>query len=265
MRCYGLVGRHIDHSWSPAFFAEKFRRESITDASYDLFPLENIDSLRDLLRSRPDLCGFNVTVPYKEAIVDYLDGLDETAARIGAVNCVRVIPQESLSKEQVSLLDNTFPRQQGLYLFGYNTDASAFAESLSQDWNLPERALVFGTGGAAKAVADVLQEYKIEFCFVSRCPYGDKVISYRDLNADSVQKYRLWINATPVGMWPDVSDCLPLPYDVLNSDFYLYDLIYNPQETEFLKKGRLRGSHTKNGLAMLHRQAELSWNIFNLD
>ena len=260
MRRFGLIGFPLAHSFSPAYFKEKFQREGLTDCRYEAFPLSSIELLPELLEQHPDLCGFNVTIPYKEQIIPYLDEIDEAAAEIGAVNCV-IIQRNSDSSGKQYLLK------------GYNTDAPAFEHCLKEGWQLPDKALVFGTGGAAKAVAFALRQLHIDFYFVSRSKQNERTITYTDLihsiqnnnhldNTFFLKDYKLWINTTPVGMFPHIEESLPIDFSVIGSEHYLFDLIYNPEETVFLRQGRLHGAHTQNGLAMLHEQAELSWELF---
>ena len=270
MKNYGLIGYPLAHSFSPAYFKEKFQREGLADYRYEAFPLSSIELLPGFLAQHPDLCGFNVTIPYKEQIISYLDEIDEAAREIGAVNCV-VIQRKFDSSEKQYLLK------------GYNTDAPAFAHCLKEGWKLSNKkvsgteravkALVFGTGGAAKAVAYALRQLHIDFCFVSRSKQDERTITYSDLihniqnnnhidNKNMLKDCKLWINTTPVGMYPHVEESLPLDFSVIGSEHYLFDLIYNPEETVFLRQGRLHGAHTQNGIAMLHEQAELSWNLF---
>ena len=271
MKHYGLIGFPLAHSFSPAYFKDKFQREGLADYRYEAFPLSSIELLPELLAQHPDLCGFNVTIPYKEQIIPYLDEINEAAREIGAVNCV-VIQRKSDSSAKQYLLK------------GYNTDAPAFAHCLQEGWGLPNKkiiagadnavkALVFGTGGAAKAVAYALRQLHIDFCFVSRSKQDERTITYSDLihniqnnnhldNKNMLKDCKLWINATPVGMYPHTEESLPIDFSVIGSEHYLFDLIYNPEETVFLRQGRLHGALTQNGIAMLHEQAELSWNLF---
>ena len=271
MQRFGLIGFPLAHSFSPAYFKEKFQREGLTDCRYEAFPLSAIELLPEFLAQHPDLCGFNVTIPYKEQIIPYLDELDGAAAEIGAVNCV-IIQRNSDSSAQK------------YHLKGYNTDAPAFAHCLQEGWGLPNtkmhfgtdravKALVFGTGGAAKAVAYALRQLQIDFYYVSRSKQDKRTITYTDLihniqnnnhldNKNMLKDYKLWINTTPVGMYPHTEESLPIDFSVISSEHYLFDLIYNPEETVFLRQGRLHGAHIQNGLAMLYKQAELSWGLF---
>ena len=279
MNHFGLIGYPLTHSFSPAYFKDKFQREGLADYHYEAFPLSSIELLPEFLERHPDLCGFNVTIPYKEAIIPYLDELDEAAAKIGAVNCVKIQRdtdkndncQLSTVNYQLSTI-NCQLTEKDYRLKGYNTDAPAFAHCLQKGWELPNKkvsgterivkALVFGTGGAAKAVAYALRQLHMDFYFVSRHKRDKQTITYLDLEHALLKDCKLWINTTPVGMYPHIEESLPLDFSVIGSEHYLFDLIYNPEETVFLKQGRLHGAHTQNGLAMLHEQAELSWNLF---
>ena len=260
MQRFGLIGFPLAHSFSPAYFKEKFQREGLTDCRYEAFPLSAIELLPEFLAQHPDLCGFNVTIPYKEQIIPYLDELDGAAAEIGAVNCV-IIQRNSDSSAQK------------YHLKGYNTDAQAFELCLKEGSTLPDKALIFGTGGAAKAVAYALRQLQIDFYYVSRSKQDKRTITYTDLihniqnnnhldNKNILKDCKLWINTTPVGMYPHTEESLPLDFSVIGNEHYLFDLIYNPEETVFLRQGRLHGAYIQNGMAMLHEQAELSWKLF---
>ena len=283
MKHLGLIGYPLEHSFSPAYFKEKFQREGMTDYRYEAFPLSSIELLPELLSRHPDLGGFNVTIPYKEAIIPYLDELDDAAAEIGAVNCVKV--QRDTDKNDNCQLStvNCQLIEKNYRLKGYNTDAPAFAQCLQEGWDfqinkstnqqkniyqrekqpLPNKALVFGTGGASKAVAYALKRLHIDFYFVSRSKRNGQTILYSDLNQTLLENHKLWINSTPMGMFPHTEESLPLDYSLIGSEHYLFDLIYNPEETLFLRHGREHGAHIQNGLDMLHTQAELSWKVFN--
>jgi len=269
MKRLGLIGYPLEHSFSPAYFKEKFLREGLTGYRYEAFPLPSIEQFSEFVAQHPDLSGFNVTIPYKETIIPYLDELDKAAAEIGAVNCVKV--QRDTDKNdncQLSTINcqlstvNCQLTRKDLRLKGYNTDAPAFAQCLQEGWSLPTKALVFGTGGAAKAVAYALKQLHIDFYFVSRSKHDGQTITYSDLSQDILKNHQLWINTTPVGMFPHTDESLPLDYSTISSEHYLFDLIYNPEETVFLRRGREYGAHIKNGMAMLHTQAELSWKVF---
>lgn len=242
MPTYGIIGFPLEHSFSPSYFAEKFRRENISGCRYLALPLEDVAQFRVIIEKYPDLQGLNVTVPHKESILPFLDELEETAAEIGAVNTIK------FSRGRLS---------------GYNTDAYGFEKSLKPIL-LPHhnRALVLGTGGAAKAVSHVLRKLGISHLFVSRSPQGKSEISYSSLNKSLMKQHTIIVNCTPVGMIPHHQSSPPLPYSCLSSHHFLYDLVYNPPETVFMQKGKARGAIVKNGLEMLHLQAEKSWEIW---
>ena len=243
-RQFGLIGYPLHHSFSKAYFAAKFAREGLSGYTYDLFPLEEISQFPDLLRTRAGLRGLNVTIPYKEAILPYLHELSAEASAIRAVNAIDI---------------------RGDFLKGYNTDAFGFEKSLL-DWlgrPLPAglKALVFGTGGASKAVAYVLKRLAIPFYRVSRAKgLGD--ITYDDLDADAIREHRLLVNTTPLGMYPKPNDRPAIPYEGVGPGHFLYDLVYNPEKTVFLIAGEQRGARILNGLPMLHLQAEQAWHIW---
>lgn len=243
MRRFGLVGRSLQHSASAEYFAEKFRCEGITDAVYTLYELPDIAPLSKLLIDTPDLCGFNVTIPYKQQIIPYLDELSFEAQAVGAVNCVW---------------------RCGDRLIGYNTDVEGLRISLTEllDGELPEQALVLGTGGASQAVQYVLSELGVGYALVSRDEARGN-FTYDNLPTAEITASRLIINATPVGTYPLVDEAPRIPYAYVTPDHHLLDLVYNPPLTQFLDYGRQRGAKVLNGLRMLHVQAEASWRIWN--
>lgn len=242
MREFGLIGRPLGHSRSALYFAEKFRREGITDCSYSLFELPEIGDLPRLLDDHPDLCGFNVTIPYKREVMRYLDDLSDEARNIGAVNCVR---------------------RDGGRLVGYNTDVIGLRQSLSRFLDrLPERALILGTGGASQAVQYVLAEMGIAFDLVSRDPAKGNY-TYDNLPCDAVERAKLIVNASPVGTFPNVDDAPRIPYAFVSPSHDLFDLVYNPPLTSFLDYGRQRGARICNGEEMFIGQAEAAWRIWN--
>lgn len=244
-KVFGLIGGTVSHSFSKAYFDEKFFREGLRDYHYELFPLNHITEIESLLKDTKGLSGLNVTIPYKEQILKYLDEVDTFAKKIGAVNVVRI--------------------KEGK-LQGFNTDSDAFLETI-ETW-LPQdkkiKALILGTGGSSKAVQEALKKLKIDFKLVSR-EARKGVITYEDLekNAKHVTSANLIVNTTPLGMSPHTESMPPIPYEHLGPDHYVYDLIYNPARTMFLQKAEMRGSTIKNGLEMLHVQAEKSWRIWN--
>lgn len=247
MKVLGLIGYPLSHSFSQGYFTEKFKKEGIHDVVYENFEIKRIDDLPALLESYPNLCGLNVTIPYKEEVKDYVHELDATAQKVGAVNVIKILPDQRR--------------------IGYNSDYYGFRTSL-ESWLAGKvsniKSLVFGTGGASKAVRVVLEDCNIPYKTVSRdTKKGDYM--YYDLieKQDIIENYNLIINTTPLGMFPHVNEAPHLPYELLNENYYLYDLIYNPEETLFLRKGREAGANIKNGLEMLILQAEKSWDIWN--
>lgn len=239
---FGLIGRNISHSFSADFFNKKFRHENI-DARYSLFDLPKIGFLPDLLASTPGIKGLNVTSPFKREVIPFLDALSEDAATLNAVNVIRVEKNGSLK--------------------GFNTDWYGFLMSL-QPYLSPltiRNAVILGTGGAASAVEFALNKAGITFLNVSRTPTGNQ-ISYSQLK-DHLPLSQLIVNATPVGMFPHTEECPLIDFDLMGPKHLCYDLIYNPEETLFLKNASKRGAVCKNGLEMLHLQAQLAWNIWN--
>lgn len=240
-KLYGLIGFPLGHTFSPGYFNAKFTREEI-DAEYKAFPIATVNELHQLLELYPHLSGLNVTTPYKEQIIRLLDECDEVAAGVGAVNCVKIMDGKTK---------------------GYNTDIAGFEQSL-----LPllrpgmNNAIVLGTGGAAKAVRFVLNKNNISYINVSRNSKDD-AIAYSELTPDIIYSHRLIINTTPLGMYPSMESYPPIPYDALSTEHLLYDLVYNPEVTSFIKKGRQYGAAIKNGMEMLEIQAEASWAIWN--
>lgn len=238
---YGLIGYPLEHSFSPGYFAKKFEREHI-NAQYELFPLKKISLFPDLLKQTEGLKGLNVTAPYKEEVMDFLDKIDEPARKAGAVNCIDI-------KNNIST--------------GYNTDIIGFEQSISP-LLAPHhnRALVLGIGGASKAIRIVLEKLSINYQLVSRAN-SKNAISYADLTDEIIADHTIIINATPLGTWPDINDYPDIPYEALTPQHLLYDVVYNPAKTQFLTKGEEKGAAIKNGLEMLEIQAEASWNIWN--
>ncbi len=243
MREFGLIGKTLKHSFSQKYFEEKFKREQITDASYSLFELTDIKQLTEFIRQHPQLVGFNVTIPYKQQIIPYLDELSEEAAAVNAVNTVVIerVGGQILTK-------------------GHNTDIIGFRESL-REVDLPKQALVLGTGGAAAAVTYVLENLGCRCTAISRDP--QRGLPYSALNADIIRQHKFIVNCTPLGTYPNINEKPDIPYEGLSGEHFLYDLVYNPSETAFLKEGILRGAKVQNGLQMLHAQAEASWRIWN--
>ena len=245
MKKFGLIGFPLSHSFSKGYFSEKFKKEGISDCSYDNYEIENVDLLPQVIAENGNLRGLNVTIPHKQGVIQYLDELHPAAKRIGAVNVIAV------HKESGKLI-------------GYNSDYFGFQESLKLQLNgdLKLKALVLGTGGASKAVLAALEDLGITNKQVSR-KSSDTAISYDVITEELIKEHRLLINTTPLGMSPNVDSCPDLPYEGIGDSHYLFDLVYNPETTLFLKKGLNRGAKIKNGLEMLHLQAEKAWEIWN--
>ncbi|MBR3521329.1 MAG: shikimate dehydrogenase [Prevotella sp.] len=246
MKRFGIIGYPLGHSFSPGYFNEKFENEGI-DAHYDKYELPVITDLQAVIDYTPDLCGFNVTIPYKEKVMSYLDSVSPEARAIGAVNVVKI-----------SRKDGNKP-----YLEGYNSDVIGFTRSIQPLLdNHHKKALILGTGGASKAVNYGLHQFGIETVLVSRSQ-KDKTIQYQQITPEMLAEYTVIVNCTPCGMAPHFNECPDIPYEALSKQHLLYDLIYNPDETLFLKKGKAQGALTKNGLEMLLLQAEAGWEIWN--
>ena len=258
MKKFGLIGFPLGHSFSKKYFTEKFEREGLKDHAYELFPMENISDIEQLLKNNPDLCGLNVTIPHKIGVMFYLDKVDKDAKAIDAVNCIKVIGTNSLE----SFFSGDFSPNK-VRLEGYNTDAFGFETSLKPLLKKHHhKALVLGSGGASRAVTFILDKLKIDYKIVSR-KKGRKQITYADLTKNMMDDYLLIINTTPLGQAPDISACVDIPYEFIGEKHLLYDLVYNPAETEFLKRGKANGATIKNGEEMLHLQAEKAWEIWN--
>lgn len=237
MKTYGLIGKNISYSFSRNYFANKFKKEDIKNSQYINFDIDNLSELNNIFNT--DNFGFNVTIPYKEAIIPYLDSLDFHAEKIGAVNTIKIENEKKI---------------------GFNTDWIGFKKSIEPLLNSHHtKALILGTGGASKAVIYALDQLKIETLMVSR--YGE--ISYEDLSEEIIQNHAIIINCTPVGTFPNVDAAPEIPYHFITKNHFAYDLIYNPAETLFLKKCKEKGAVVKNGLEMLEIQAEASWKIWN--
>ena len=239
---YGLIGKSLSHSFSKSFFEEKFKKEGI-NASYVNFELQRIEDFEKLVQNNPDLRGLNVTVPYKTKIIPFLDELSATAEQIGAVNTIQFKSGK---------------------LIGHNTDAYGFQQSIKPFLrNVHERALILGTGGASKAVAYVLKNLGIEVKYLSRNPSGDNEFSYNDANELMVDAFKLIVNCTPVGTAPNVDELPKFPIQFVDEDHLVIDLIYNPEQTKFLRIANEQGADTLNGLSMLQHQALKAWEIWN--
>ena len=243
---YGLIGYPLGHSFSISYFNQKFADENI-DAEYVNFEIPSIDDLQEILDTNPDLLGLNVTIPYKEKVIPFLDSISPEAQAIGAVNVIRIKHEGRKVK-----------------LKGFNSDVIGFTQSiepmLDKKWH--QKALVLGTGGASKAITSGLKSLGIEPVYVSRYQRPG-TIQYEQITPEVVKEYNVIVNCTPLGMYPHVEECPLLPYEAMDSHTILYDLIYNPDETLFMKKGRKQGADVKNGLEMLLLQAFASWEIWN--
>ncbi|MBK5272883.1 MAG: shikimate dehydrogenase [Bacteroidia bacterium] len=243
MRLFGLIGNPLSHSFSKKYFDEKFRKEGLTNCRYELFPIQSIDDLRELLQKNPGLKGLNITIPYKQQILSWLFSNAGIPEGIQACNCINI--------------------SQGK-LFGYNTDVVGFKRSLLpllQPWH--KKALVLGNGGAAAAVIHVLRKLSITYDVVSRSLHNGSTLTYKEVNEEAVNKSLIIINTTPLGMYPQAEQCPDIPYRFINGRHLMYDLVYNPAKTVFLQKGEQMGATIKNGEEMLILQAEESWRIWN--
>jgi shikimate dehydrogenase len=244
---YGLIGFPLKHSFSKKYFNDKFEAENI-DAAYINFEISNINEIKTVLRDNPNLKGLNVTIPYKEQIIPYLNGLSENARLIGAVNVVKFEHHKHKLK-----------------LTGYNSDIIGFKDSIQpflQERNY-RKALILGTGGSAKAIFYGLKQLGIDATYVSRTKSQNEVLTYEELTEEVLLENKVIVNCTPVGMWPQVDKCPDIPYQWISPEHLLYDLLYNPNETLFMKNGKKQGATVKNGLEMLLLQAFASWNFWN--
>ena len=238
---YGIIGNPLGHSFSKRFFTEKFAREGI-DAEYLNFQIPEIGKLTEVLQENPELRGINVTLPYKTEVIPFLDELSDEAREIGAVNVVQI---------------------RNGHLKGFNSDIIGFTRSIQPLLKPHHRkALILGTGGASRAIRVGLTRLGLEWKYVSRTP-REGMITYEDITAETLREYEVIVNCSPVGMFPKVDECPAIPYEFLTQDHLLYDLVYNPENTLFMKKGALQGAVVKNGLEMLHLQAIASWEFWN--
>lgn len=239
---FGLVGKNISYSFSKGYFGEKFKNLNLKDYSYNNLDFQNIEDFPEFIKQNPTISGLNVTIPYKEAIIPFLDKLSKRATEIGAVNTIKITKSGKLK--------------------GFNTDYIGFQKSIEPLLNVNhKKALILGTGGASKAVAYALKQLKIPYLFVSRNDIGD-AIGYNQINEKTFEEFQIIINCTPVGTFPNTNSCPEIPYEHFTSNHLAFDLIYNPAETLFLKKAKEKGAIVKNGLEMLTLQAEKSWDIW---
>lgn len=243
---YGLIGYPLTHSFSKNFFTEKFFAEG-TDAEYNNYEISDIALLPEIISNNPDLKGLNVTIPYKEQVLRFLDRIDSAAAEINAVNTIRITRKDGAA-----------------FLEGYNTDLIGFENSIKPLLHKHHhKAMILGSGGASKAIIKVFAGLGIETITVSRNPQYKGEISYNDLDKGVIESYKIIVNCTPIGTYPLIEGCPAIPFEYVDDQHLLYDLVYNPPLTEFLKQGQLKGATIKNGLEMLHLQALASWDIWN--
>ena len=241
---FGLVGRGISYSFSRVYFTEKFSKPEFKNFSYENFDFENLDYFKEFINQNPELKGLNVTIPYKEKIINQLDDLSEIAAEIGAVNVIKFNKNGEL--------------------IGYNSDWFGFTKAIEPSLKSHhKKALILGTGGSSKAVAYALKKMGISYCFVSRSNFPDSK-SYFELNKNDFEEFQIIINCTPLGTSPNIESYPSIPYQFLTSSHLVFDLIYNPSETLFLQKAKEQGAVIKNGADMLIFQAEKAWEIWNL-
>ncbi len=243
MKVYGIIGYPLGHSFSQKYFTQKFLQQGIANCRYDVFPLENINNLSDVLKNNPELCGINVTIPHKQNVLVLLNDTSNLPKGLTACNCIKIANGK---------------------LYGYNTDVIGFEKSL-QPLLQPHhtKALILGNGGAAEAVKYVLHKLNIAYKIVSRKLHDGSHLTYNNLNEAVIKEHSLIINTTPLGTFPNVDDCPAIPYQHLTNQHYLFDLVYNPAKTLFLQKGEGYGAAIKNGNNMLVIQAEESWRIWN--
>ncbi len=246
MRLFGLIGYPLEHSFSASYFTEKFKEEGINDCKYEHFPLDTIEELPNLLMANPHLQGLNVTVPYKQGVKSYLNTMSGEAFDIGAVNTIKITRI-----------------QRDPWLKGFNTDFHGFHASLEPLLKTkPTESLILGSGGSSLAVKYVLQKLEVPYWVVSR-KNAPGMLTYEELTEEIINRCQLIINTTPLGMYPDTSSCPPIPYNGIDQNHVLFDLVYNPSVTQFLAEGEKRGASIKNGYEMLKEQAEKSWTIWN--
>ena len=249
MKTYGLIGYRLGYSFSKGFFTEKFEKENLQEHEYVNFELDTIDEFPGIFEKNDHIAGLNCTIPYKQQIMPFLDEIDEEAATVGAINTVKIIRSEDSVK-----------------LKGFNTDIYGFENSLQPMLNEKhKKALILGTGGASKAIKYILKKLGLSYVSASiEEKLNEGEIRYEDINEDLLKEYLVVINATPLGTFPKVDNCANIPYEFLTSDHVLFDLVYNPEETLFMKKGKAQGAAVKNGLEMLHLQAIKAWEIWNM-
>ena len=238
---FGLVGKNISYSFSVGYFKDKFEKENLENYFYQNFDIQSITEFTNILKDNPNLKGLNVTIPYKESILPFLDKIDNKALKIGAVNCIKITKNNKLK--------------------GYNVDWIGFYKTLQPFVKNHKKALVFGNGGASKAVVFALKKLKIKCKIVSRNP-NENQITYKELNKKLLSKYSILINTTPLGTFPNIDECIDIPYQYITKNHLAYDLIYNPEKTKFLKNCENNGAQILNGYNMLVEQAEASFKFW---
>ncbi len=249
MKEFGLIGYPLEHAFSHKYFAKKFEKEGIGNASYKLFSINEISKLKNIIASHPNLKGLNITTPYKELVIPFLDDIDDTILKLGTVNTIKI-----------------YREGDDYYLKGFNTDVAGLDKTFDS-LNLKEnvKALILGSGGSGKTLSYVLNQRGIESKNVSREPSNLEQIAYSKLTRLLIEKHQLIINASPVGMYPNIDNCPNIPYDYITENHTCLDLVYNPEETLFLKKCKEKGAKTINGSTMLYEQADKAWEIWNND
>ncbi len=248
MKLYGLIGFPLEHSFSQGYFTKKFKDENIRDSKYVNFPIDNINKIPDIIINNRDLLGLNVTIPYKEQVIKYLDEFDPTVEEIGAVNTIKITRTGT-----------------GINLKGYNTDVYGFENSIAPliRKDVHKKALILGTGGASKAIKYIFKKLSIEFISASIEELKENEIRYEEIDEDMMKQRFIIVHCTPLGTYPNIDTYPPIPYDYITQDHILFDLVYNPSETVFLKRGKEKGAKIQNGLEMLHLQAEKAYEIWN--
>lgn len=245
MNKLGLLGKNISYSFSKTYFKKKFEEENINNTTYENFDIDSIDLFPSIIKNTTNLKGLNVTIPYKEQVIPFLDKINKKAKTIGAVNTIKITKTGKL--------------------VGYNTDCYGFKKSLKPALKSHhKKALILGTGGASKAIAYSLKELNISYSYVSRKAAEGIDFTYLTLSQDIIKQHQIIINCTPLGTFPNVKDCPDIPYNGISKNHILFDLIYNPKETKFLTQGKTKGATLINGLDMLKFQAEKAWSIWNL-
>jgi shikimate dehydrogenase len=247
MKQYGIIGYPLGHSFSGKYFTGKFRRKNLVDCRFENFEIDNVGLFKSIISENPELRGLSVTIPYKRSIMSFLDLINDEAKEIDAVNCIKI---DKRGEKKI--------------LTGYNTDIYGFEHSFAPLLKPHhKKALILGSGGASKAVVYVLEKLEIDYLIVTRTPHGCKHIRYGVLHKEIMKEHNIIINTTPLGMYPDINSKPDIPYEFISEDSFLFDLVYNPEMTLFLKKGSEQGATVKNGLEMLHLQAEKAWEIWN--